>query len=265
MENALLIFALALSTPTFSQGPVDGFFKGKNVIDIALSAGYEYGSQYIGAQGPFDYERNIVAIGLFAEYGITDKFDIIANLPVINFQLQDGGIFLKYNTLSFKVKNRNITLFPAVGFSTPLSDYNTESSQAIGQKATQFHGKIVGQMTLPAGMYLQAQTGYNYALDPVPSAYTISTKLCKSQGDWYFDLWYEYQKGLGNITYQGPIAVTSFRTLTVDTQKIGGVIYKTLKNGYGAFINGSKILTGLDTYNSVSVFVGVVKKLNFNK
>lgn len=253
----------AFFTTNFSQSAIDGFLKGKNVLDIAVSASYQTADEYFGNAGRFIYRRDLVIINAFAEYGITEKLDVIATLPFIGDKLQDGGLYFKYKLADLSLKNQKLSIIPAVGMTTPLSNYATQSGQAIGQQATQIHGHLVLQTTLPAGFFWQVQGAYHFALDPVPSSYTFSSKLMFNRNKIYADFWYEYQKGLGTNTY--PSAGVDFRTLTVDYQRIGGVLFYKLKNNWGTFINGSYIFTGLDTFLATTFSVGMTKKLEFKK
>lgn len=257
----LIVTAIFTVNVAISQGAVDGFFKGKKVLDLAFSMSYQTADEYFGNAGKFDYKRDLYMASVFAEYGISNKFDLIATIPYIGDKLQDGGIYAKYKVADFGFLKQRISIIPALGFTSPLSSYNTQSGRAIGQRATQFHGHLVIQTTLPVGFYWQVQGAYHYALDPVPSSYTFSSKLMYTYGKLYTDIWYEYQKGLGTNTY--PTAGVDFRTLTVDYQKVGGVVFYTLKNNWGAFINGSYIFTGLDTFLATTVSIGFTKKIEF--
>jgi hypothetical protein len=256
-----LLFSIFYLSSAFSQSAIDGFLKGKNVLDLAFSASYQTADEYIGANGKFDYSRDLVIFNVFGEYGITDKLDVIATLPVINGKLQDGAGYLKYKLVDLNISNQKLSLIPAIGFSGPLSNYQTQSGQAIGQRATQFHGHLVLQTTLPSGFYWQIQSAYHHALDPVPSSYTVSSKLMFSRNKLYLDFWYEYQKGLGSITYTS--ASVDFRTLTVDYQRVGGVVFYNLKNNWGSFLSASYIFAGLDTNLATTISLGVTKKIIF--
>lgn len=257
-----LIVAFIYPSKTHAQSAIDGFMKGRKTLDLALSGAFQTADEYIGANGRFDYKRDLSIFNIFGEYGINDKWDVVATLPVINGQLQDAAAYSKYKWTELALSSQKLSVLSALGFSTPLSNYETQSGQAIGQRATQFHGHIVLQTTLPAGFYWQIQGAYHHTLAPVPSSYTLSSKLMYTKNKFYFDLWYEYQKGLGSITYTN--SSVDFRTLTVDYQKIGGVVFYNLKKNWGCFVNASYIFTGLDTNLASTLSLGVTKKLRFS-
>jgi hypothetical protein len=261
MKLLVTIILVFLSLNLTAQSVFDGFFKGKNKLDAAYSIGFQSSKYYYPAVTKFKYERQLFMMGLFGEYGVTDKFDVILNVPFIASNLQDGGIFLKYKLFNFL--NEKLAIIPAAGYSLALSNYNTESKFSIGQQATTVHSRLIAQAQLPFGFYLQGQVGYLYNFKPVPSAVVASAKLCWSYGKWYVDTWFEMQKGQGDITFQGPKPVPSFRYLKVDYNRVGGVIYRQLSDKWGVFVNASQILSGVDTFDTFSLNTGFVKKFNF--
>ncbi len=262
LKTTSVIILLFITTIITAQGPLDGYFKGRKVLDLAVSGGVQTANMYFKADGPFNYSRTLPMASVFAELGITDRLDVIATLPFINDKLQDIGLYAKVKMIDARLFSRPLTIAPGIGFSAPVSNYNTEIKNAIGQRATQFHGHLIAQTTLFGNVSLQIQGTYHYALDPVPSSITASSKLIYSKNSWYLDCWYEYQQGQGEITFGGPIPYSSFREFTVDYNRIGGVIYKGLDNNWGIFVNASTILNGLDTFNTTTVMGGFVKKFN---
>ncbi|MFA7274460.1 MAG: hypothetical protein WC044_11355 [Crocinitomicaceae bacterium] len=260
MKNILFLTCTFLTFQSFSQSAIDGFLKGKNTLDLALSGSYQTADNYFGNSGNLNFSRDFVIANLFGEYGITEKIDLIATIPNLSGKFQDGAVYGKYKFAELGIKNQKLSFLTAIGASAPLSKYETQALTAIGQRATQFHGHLVLQTTLPAGFYWQIQGAYHYALNPVPSSFTFSSKLMYTYKKLYLDFWYENQQGLGTNTYPSGV---DFRTLTVDYQKIGGVIFYNLKNNWGTFVNASYIFKGLDTFNSKTISVGVTKKMVF--
>ncbi|MBU2018492.1 MAG: hypothetical protein KJ941_02495 [Bacteroidetes bacterium] len=256
-------FSLVFIFQGFSQGPIDGFLKGKNILDIAVSGGFQKANEYIGAKGPLNIKREMIYSSIFAAYGITKNIDFIATLPYIGSNFQDAGLYVKGRFL--QLLNKRLDILAAGGTSFPVGNYSIGSALDIGQKATQFQGKFVAQYTLPHGIYLQAQTGYNYALNPVPSAYLVSSKLMWTPGKWYLDAWINYQNGLGDKVYQGDVPYSSFRELNADFTQIGGTIYRTLNQQFGAFVNGSKIIDGLGTFTTLAIGGGITFKVDVQK
>lgn len=239
----------------FSQGNVDGFFKGKNVCDVALSGAYQHSDKYVrGESTVINYTRDLTVFNLFAEYGITDKFDAFVNIPFINGSFQDMSIFAKYKVASIK----NLDIIPAAGVSFPLSNYTTQSGQAIGQRATIIQPKLVLQWKYK-GYFIQAQGGYNYALDPVPSSVPASVKVGWGGAKIYTDLWFDYQYGIGGEDYFSNSV--DFRELGVSYQKVGGVFFYSFTPKIGAFVNYSYIFAGRNTGLAYTFGAGIVYKI----
>ena len=254
------VLIVASGTP-LAQGVVDGFFKGKNNADIALSLAFDNSSKYFAGTNKIDLKRSLFSVGVFGEYGLTEKWDIIASLPVINGKPQDATIFTKYEAARIKLKSASLSIIPAVGVSFPASNYNTETGQAIGQRATRIQPKLVVQLALKNGLFFQAQSGYNYALSPVTSSVPFSFKTGFSKGRIYMDAWFDFQQGFGIKDYQGSVPFDSFRELVVSYTKIGGVFYFAINKHWGTFINGSQVLRGRNTPVATTIGTGVVYRI----
>jgi hypothetical protein len=272
---------LLFSSEVFSQGPVDGFFKGRGNLDLALSGAYQHSEIFYAGFTAINYPRTLNSVSLFAEYGIGNNFDVIVNVPFINAQFQDAAIFLKYRLpLKSNYNYLPLSVVPAIGMSFPISKYMTETTLSIGQRAIQIQPKLVLQYNLKHGFFIQAQGGYNYTLDPVPSSIPASVKigfssrpLKKIKGNIYMDAWFDYQKGLGDKEWLTD-PVSTFRELYVTYSKMGGVIYYGLKptnskrhprtsnSRMGFFINGSYILSGINLGKSFTIGAGVVFKFD---
>lgn len=259
MKNFILIPFVLISSLVQGQGAVDGYFKGKNVCDIAFSGAYQHSDKYVRGDMSdiIDYTRKLVIMNLFAEYGISDKFDVIATIPFINGKFQDMGIYAKYRLLHFN--QTNLSVIPALGISFPMSNYQTQTGQAIGQRATVVQPKLVIQWQ-KEGFFVQAQGGYNLALDPAASSVPASVKFGWAGNNMYTDIWFDYQYGIGGTNYTS--SVIDFRTLGVSHQRIGGVFYYAFKPKFGAFLNGAYVLSGRNTGLGSTVGAGVVVKLS---
>lgn len=262
MKTALLfVFITGISFFGISQGLLDGYLKGKKNLDLAFSAVYESSEKFYAGTQSLALPRDIFSIGAFGAYGITNKWDVVVNIPLINGQLQDGAIGTKYQLLKTKIGGKNLSILPALTFATPLSNYNTENSQSVGQRATLLSPRLIIQQSLPFGLFIQLQSGYNYAISPVASSVPFSAKVGGGFGKLYVDLWYDYQKGFGDKDYSGSVPYSSFRELVVNYNRIGGVIYYTIKEKTGMFLNYSYTINGRNTAQAIGIGVGVVFKL----
>ena len=262
MKAIGIIGAVLLSASMVqAQGLVDGYFKGKGKLDVAISASYQSTSKYFAGNKEIHFNRQTTSFGVFGEYGITEKWDVIANVPFINTGFQDMGLFTKYELIDKKIGEAGkLSVIPAIGVFFPLSNYNTESSQAIGQRATQIQPKLVVQWNIGNGMFIQAQSGYNYAFEPNRPSLPASIKWGYSFGKNYIDVWYDHQTGFGDKDYLGSVPYDSFREFVVSYDRIGGVFYRTLGKKWGAFVNGAYTIGGRNTAKGPVFGAGVVLK-----
>lgn len=267
MKLLTLSWVLIFSLSSQAQGNVDGFFKSKGELDLAFSGTYVRSRVYFGGASPIVYNRDQSIIGAYGVYGLSDKLNCIVSLPVINYTAQDLSLYAKYKLLSKKMDVGEFTLAPAFGVSFPVWNYNTESGQAIGQRAFTLQPKIVAQFKHRHNWFLQAQTGFNYSFDPVPSSYGISAKAGYIYKKWYFDVWYDYQFGIGGKDYGSVNSepLNSFRELGVSYGRVGGVVYVTIGKRMGAFIGASTILFGRNIGDADAFNAGVVLKFNTHK
>lgn len=264
MKNYLIIIGLSICSTGFGQGNVDGFFKSKGDLDVALSGTYGRSTTYFAGTNPIKLERNQLILGAYANYGLSDKWNVVVSVPLINFDLQDAALFTKYKLFQKRKGKGEWTIAPAFGVTFPLSNYETQSGQAIGQRATTFQPKLIFQFKADKNWFVQAQSGYNYSLNPVPSSIPASIKVGYIYNKWYFDAWFDYQYGIGGIDYQGGVAGT-FRELGVSYNRVGGVVYRSMGDRWGLFLNGSYVVSGRNIGQMYAIGTGAVLKFNLLK
>ncbi|RFC54073.1 hypothetical protein [Brumimicrobium aurantiacum] len=68
---------------SFAQGRVDGFYKGKGNIELAIGGGVEFASHYFAGTDKISLSREIYYSSLTVASGITDCFDIYLNIPYV--------------------------------------------------------------------------------------------------------------------------------------------------------------------------------------
>lgn len=261
MKNLLLFCAFLLFVhSTHSQGLLDGFSKGKGNLDVVLGGSYQTAKTYYAGTTKIDYDRSLIIANVFAVYGVSDKWDVALSIPFVKNSLQDFSIGTKYKILDKSLLNGKLTLFPALQFSTPILKYNTEGSAAVGQRSTLITPKGIIQFDHNTGVFIQVQSGYNYALDPVTSSFVTSGKIGWHGAHLYLDAWYDKQTGYGNKDYLGDVPYASFRELVVSYDKIGATLYYGRKN-WGISTTCSYVLSGRNTWKATTVGISVIKKI----
>ncbi len=269
--SIIVALSLMFTVKSFGQGRVDGFFKGKGNLDIALGANFEVNPQYYAGTNLIDLSRNIFSASAFFAYGIIDKLDVNVSVPFVSVNgvessIQDPAIFLKYKIANINLgSSTRIELIMAGGFSSNITDYQTGGGSAIGQQAKTIDARPVIQIYLPKGIFATLQGGYNYKFDPVPHAVPFAAKIGMAKAKWYADIWYDGQYGIGGFDYQGTPTPPSFRELGVSYHKIGGTFYKPINQKSGWFAGLSYVLAGRNFSKGVSGNIGYVYKPSLKK
>ena len=249
----------------FSQGPVDGFYKGKGNAEIGIGAGASLNKKFFAGTDLISLKRNIINVSFFAGIGLTDNLDAYLSLPYLIIgnekSIQDGSVYLKYRFINRQISGGSVQLSLATGFSSNLTDYQTEGGSAIGQQAKALDIRPVLHISRNSGWFYTLQGAYIYKDDPVPNAMNLSFKLGKATSNYYFDFWYAYQYSFGGLDYRGEPTPSTFRELGVNYHQIGGTYYRPISEWVGAYVGASYSLAGRNTVRGLGVNAGVVFKV----
>jgi hypothetical protein len=269
----LIIFSLLLSFTLKSQGPVDGYTKGKGNLDIGLGYSLDKGDRFYAGSESINASRSIAAYTFFGIYGITDKLDIQLNIPYINMNkgnetnFQDGSIYIKYKILKNDNKLGNFNLLGAAGYYTPLSNYETGGGNAIGQLNNTLDSRLILQQNFNSGLFVSVQGGYFLKSTPTPNAYLTSLKVGYASGKIYADAWFEFQSAFGGTDYRGigdlapNVETGGFKGLGYAYTKIGGTVYYPINSFLGVYVGGAYTLNGRNIVKGTRISAGAVFKL----
>lgn len=267
LKNTTLIILLALiSLKTFSQGKVDGFFKGKGNTEIVLGGGAEFANKYFAGRNKVDLSRTIYNTNIFIAAGLFDKLDLYFSAPYVIINnvnsIQDGSIYLKLKAYSKDLDKGTLSISISSGFSSPLAPYQTEGLSAIGQQAKIIDIRPVIHYHLSNGWFGTAQVAYNYKSNPVPEAFNAAFKIGKATSKYYCDVWYDHQTSFGGRDYRGTPAPSTFRELGVDYHKVGVTYYTTIFERLGFFVGTSYVISGRNIGQGIGANLGFVLKSN---
>lgn len=259
----LAIFTL-LSLGCFGQSPVDGFFKGKGQYNAVVGGGFSLNGKFFAGTDKVTLTRNVIYTNLFLAAGITNRLDVYANIPYVAVNgegdLQDGSIYIKYKLYEKSLSTGSFSISLAAGYSTNLTDYQTEGADAIGQQAQIFDIRPVLHYVRSSGWFYTLQGGYLSKGDPVPNAMAIGAKAGKSGDKYYFDMWYNFQNAFGGLDYRGTPTPSTFRELGVSYHRVGATYYRTLLPWLGAFVGTSYVITGRNVGQGPGMSAGLVFK-----
>ncbi|MFN0173658.1 MAG: hypothetical protein ACKVU0_03330 [Saprospiraceae bacterium] len=275
---------------TMAQGPLDGYLKGKGVLDLAPSFSFNVAQKFDGAGGQtYNEGYKGQMLSLFAEYGLTEKFDLVATAAAVftplQSGLQDGGLFVKYRPVYAPLgKAGKLGVIFGTGATFPLSDYEPLATGALGQKAITVPARIILQWESPLGLFLNFTGGYNFRLDELKDAditlvrqqrpdydpvdsqnfTTILLKLGFPARNFYLDGWAEWQHTSGGADYVQNVPDLP-QAYGVSYTQIGGTAYYSDNGRTGFYISGGYILNGRNTSRIQRITFGAVLKFGANK
>ena len=281
------IVFLALLTPfgLSAQGALDGYLKGKGVLDIAPSFSFLRASQFDGNGNLYDLEYRGNLLNLFAEYGLTEKLDVVATIPYVFTEtqsgLQDGGFYLKYRPVYKKLgKADRLAFLAGAGISFPLSNYTPTAAGALGQRAVLVPIRGIVQWETGLGPFLNVTAGYNFRLDEIreediaiirqdrpdynptapPDYATVLIRAGFPAAKYYADAWVEIQRTTGGSDYVPNIPDLP-QAYGVSYTQIGGTLYYSENGKNGVLLSGAYILSGRNVSRVLRISVGAVFKI----
>jgi hypothetical protein len=290
MLNRIIFIGLLYGLLPFfltAQGPLDGYMKGRGNFDLAPSFSIMRAKTFIGgASTVYDAPFSGEMLSVFAAYGVTDRFDLVASVPYMFTEaqngLQDGGFYAKYSIIEVKESSiGRFRLIAGTGVSLPLSDYEPTAAGAIGQKATVVPARLIAQWETRLGPFINLTGGYNWRLDDYsatdiarirqlrpeynpaapPNYSTFLLKAGLPAAHYYLDAWVEYQRtadGAGSDYL--PNVPDLPQAYGVSYWQIGGTAYYSEHGRRGIFISGARILSGRNTSQLWRLTAGVVFK-----
>lgn len=133
-----LLFAPVLMS---AQTEIDGIMMSKN--NFCVGSIYQYSSWNQYWEGSFKRENlnlgtvSTQSLGIMGNYGITDKLNILFNLPYVETKasagtmegqkgMQDLSVTVKYMPLEKTIGNTTYSLYALGSFSTPVSNYSAD-------------------------------------------------------------------------------------------------------------------------------------------
>ena len=286
-KQSIISSLLLVSAPFLlsAQGPLDGYLKGKGVLDLAPSFSFNSARDFAGVNGQnYDVRYKGSLLSIFGAYGLTKRLDLVATAAYVftsnNSGLQDGGLYLKYRPLYRDWgKAGKLGALLGAGLSFPLANYEPTVSGALGQKAVIFPARLILQWESPFGLFFNLTGGYNWRLDHLreqditeirkerpdyqpaqPANFsTLLFKIGFPAAHYYLDAWVERQHTIGGNDYV-PEVPDLPQAYGVSYTQVGGTIYysETGKNGF--FGSGGYILGGRNTSRMLRVTAGLVFK-----
>ncbi len=265
-KNAVIFtfLLILLGFQGISQGLVDGFFTGSQRYSVVIGGGYENNPTYLAGKNKLDLRKSFENLNAFVAYGISDRLDVNLAAAYVKSEneqgFQDARILLKYGLKEFEMRNMNVSLQIASGLSFPLSQYQTEGLNAIGQRATTIPTRLLLHLKRDSGFFATALAGYDYKFDPVPDAITGTLKIGIARRSYYLDAFIDIQNSIDGRDYRGFPAPDNFRELEVDFLRGGVTVFRPITQQLGIFVNGAYTFDGRNVGIGPAINAGIVFK-----
>jgi len=256
----LIIFGILLSKFAFTQGAIDGFLKGKKETDIALTYSYENYNQYWFGDVKEDRELTTESMSFFLAHGFNKYVNLIVSVPYIwsetESSLQDAILAVKFRNKLTTYDRGQLSKISSIGFSFPLSDYDIDAENPIGEKAVTFMLRHLYQYQSNDGWFVHLQSGFDFRLVPLTKfAIPVIFRFGFAAEKFYVDGWFDILHTLNSGVNQTIVAGEGSRFL-----KIGGTFYYGINSHFGVFVGGAHFLTGRNIGQASRLNVGVVYK-----
>ena len=297
MRNfSALVFGTFLVAGTTSavqaQSLVSGFMAGKGHGSVVLSGTTErYDNVYLAPEKidrvPVFQEVRVNSLNLYTTYGLSDKIDAVISLPYIQSKgkaagavindlntlyptagfanvrqgLQDITGLLKFKSYSREIGSSILDLLGVVSFSTPISNYQTNTGYgyiiAIGNQATKYTASGVAHLKTSSGVFATGQVGYSLRSGLVPNALVGEAKIGYAGPRTYIEGFAAFQESNGGTDISEAGFNGFFPSTRVNYIRLGASAYRPLAKGVGIVLGANTYVAGRNIGKSTGYSAGL--------
>ena len=297
MRNfSALVFGTFLVAGTTSavqaQSLVSGFMAGKGHGSVVLSGTTErYDNVYLAPEKidrvPVFQEVCVNSLNLYTTYGLSDKIDAVISLPYIQSKgkaagavindlntlyptagfanvrqgLQDITGLLKFKSYSREIGSSILDLLGVVSFSTPISNYQTNTGYgyiiAIGNQATKYTASGVAHLKTSSGVFATGQVGYSLRSGLVPNALVGEAKIGYAGPRTYVEGFAAFQESNGGTDISEAGFNGFFPSTRVNYIRLGASAYRPLAKGVGIVLGANTYVAGRNIGKSTGYSAGL--------
>lgn len=284
--QVLLCSIMLMASSAMAQSPVSGFMKKKGEGSVVLNQFRESYEKVFLVPAEIDgvpvfNKVSITSTSLYGEYGISDRFNVIVNLPYVKAEgnaseavlqnngfenersgIQDIKIYGKYSFLSKEIGTNKLDILGSVGFETPLGNYSADeglqSIIAIGNESTRFTGLGIAQFMTDFGLFATGQLGYSLRSNEVPNAVLSEFKLGYAGSAFYLDAFVASQlSGKDGVDILGEGFVGFFPATRVNFTRIGANAYVPVSKFAGIVGGVNAYVAGRNIGKSTGFYAGL--------
>lgn len=275
-----------------AQSLVSGFMSGKGHGSVVVSGTTErYETVYLAPDKidgvPIFQEVRVNSVNLYATYGLSDKIDAIVSLPYIQSKgkargavindldalfpeegyanvrqgLQDITGLLKFKSYSREIGGSILDLLGVVSFSTPVSNYETNTGYgyiiAIGNRATKYTASGIAHLKTSSGVFATGQLGYSLRTGMVPNALVGEAKVGYAGPKTYVEGFASFQESNGGTDISQEGFNGFFPSTRVNFLRLGASFYRPLAKGVGVVLGASTYVAGRNIGKSTGYSAGL--------
>jgi hypothetical protein len=256
MKNILIITLALFTLNGQAQSLISGFSLANNEKVVVVGGSMDLSNTYFTKSSSFEFNRNFTVISAYGAVGLKNEWNILASYALIDFTPQD----IKFGFSKPWLHKNAFHLVIGAGLFGPTSDYNAESSKAVGQQAK---GIWIDQIVQYRGngYHVDLSFGINMVDAPTPANIPLSLTIGKSFEHSYLKVFGAYQQSFGNKFYQGigSEKPSSFKELAVSYTKIGAQWIYT-HSSWMPYLGFAQTLSGSNTFKAASYSAGIIKK-----
>ncbi len=287
MKNKFITsLCMLLPAIVLAQSPVSGFMKEKGKGSVVVSyAAEKYDQVYfvpsINDGVPVFNDVKIASQSLYAEYGISNRFNVVVNLPFITatgnateatlkdlgFEnkrsgLQDLKIYSKYNFSSYVFGKNQIDFIGVLGVEVPMgykADEGLQSIIAIGDQATKLNVSGIMMYKNQCGIFASGQIGNTFKNNQVPNALTTETKIGYAAKRFYVDAFFATQLNSSKgVDILQPGFTGFFPATKVNYTRVGVNAYVPVMKYVGITAGANTYISGRNLGKATGIYGGLV-------
>jgi hypothetical protein len=272
-----------------AQSPVSGFMKEKGKGSVVVSyASEKYDKVYLVPNEvdgvPVFNDVKIASQSLYAEYGVTNNFNVVVNVPFITatgnaseavlanlkFEnkrsgLQDLKIYTKYNFNSYVFGKNQIDFIGVAGVELPLgykADEGLQSIIAIGDQSNKLNLSGIMMFKNQSGFFASGQIGNTFKGGEVPNALTSEWKIGFAAKRFYVDTFFATQlNSSSGVDILQPGFTGFFPATKVNYTRVGLNAYIPVMKYVGITAGANSYISGRNIGKATGFYGGLV--LNF--
>ena len=267
-----LIFFCLITTTGVAQNIIGAFNAGKGNLNVAVSYTSEnFEEYYVGKEamvlGLMDV--SVQTIGVYAEYGLLDRLDLIVNLPFITTTAENENLpqMSEFQDLSMHAKyaivnpdNSKFLLTGALGFVVPASDYDPLVPVTVGTHVFCTQGSLAGLVRLGGSFFGELDVSYIIKNEDAPNTFRGTSKLGWAKNRFYGHVWYANQ--ISAQGYDLGESGGSFQSLETNFNRVGIYTSYNILQMISASVGVGTTLSGTNVGKTSFISLGIIGNLD---